>query len=560
MANKNIFKSASPAKSAPVANATNAAGGKAYQSSDKLALAQYATTGVFADGFYTSAEKQLEVALNLANKVDPKFVAQVAVYARQRGFMKDMPAFLLAVLASRGEEGVAVLKKVFNRVIDNGKMLRNFVQVIRSGATGRKSLGNAPKKLVQNWISNRSDEKLFADSVGNEPSLADIIKMVHPKGSTAQRAALYGYICGKEVVTEKKDVAFRSVEAGGKNFKVRESVLLSELPECVQEFEKYKIEKGENVPDVPFQMLTALELGKTEWTQIAMNAPWHMARMNLNTFARHGVLKDQKVVDRLAALLKDEKTLERVKVFPYQLLMAYLATKDSNEIPQKITNALQDALDLSVNHVPSFEGKVHVSVDTSGSMGSPITGNRGSATTVARCVDVAGLIAAMVLRKNSDANLYPFDTEVHALSGTNRRGERYTLNPRDSVMTNAVKLSSFGGGGTDCAAPLREINKHKKHVDVYICVSDNESWVEGSRHSYGSTGVAAEWATIRARCPNAKMININLAVEDTVQILDAKGIMNVGGFSEAIFDVIKTWVENGCAVDGWVKQIEEIDV
>lgn len=549
MANKNIFKSASPAKSAPVANATNAAGGKAYQSSDKLALAQYATTGVFADGFYTSAEKQLEVALNLANKVDPKFVAQVAVYARQRGFMKDMPAFLLAVLASRGEEGVAVLKKVFNRVIDNGKMLRNFVQVIRSGATGRKSLGNAPKKLVQNWISNRSDEKLFADSVGNEPSLADIIKMVHPKGSNAQRAALYGYICGKEVVTDKKDVAFRSVEAGGKNFKVRESVLLSELPECVQEFEKYKVEKGEKIPDVPFQMLTALELGKTEWTQIAMNAPWHMARMNLNTFARHGVLKDQKVVDRLAALLKDEKTIERVKVFPYQLLMAYLATKEDGEIPKKITNALQDALDLSVNHVPSFDGNVYVAVDTSGSMQSAVTGNRGSATTKATCVDVAGLIASMVLRKNKEATVLPFDTSVHKVN----------INPNDSVMTNAVKLA-LRGGGTDCSAPLQEINRNKQKVDVYICVSDNESWVESGSSRYGATGVASEWAKIRARCPNAKMININLAVEDTVQILDANGIMNVGGFSEAIFDVIKTWVDNGCAADGWVKQIEEIDV
>ena len=33
------------------------------------------------------------------------------------------------------------MKAVFPRVIDNGKMLRNFVQVVRSGTVGRKSFG-----------------------------------------------------------------------------------------------------------------------------------------------------------------------------------------------------------------------------------------------------------------------------------------------------------------------------------------------------------------------------------------------------------------------------------
>lgn len=550
MANKSIFKSATPTSKVEPVNTVNAAGGKAYKSTDKQALAQYASTGVFGDGFYTSAEKQLEVTIKLANAVDAEYLAKVAVYSRENGFLKDMPAVLLAVLASRGEEGTSLLKKVFNRVIDNGKMLRNFVQVVRSGVAGRKSLGNAPKKLVQNWIANRSDEKLFADSIGNEPSLADVIKMTHPRGTTEKRIALYGYICGKQVVTKKTDVAFRSVDAGGKQFKVRESVLLSDLPECVQEFERYKAEKTGNVPNVPFQMLTALELGEKEWTQIAMNAPWHMARMNINTFARHGVLKNEAVVDRLSATLSDASVIKKVKVFPYQLLTAYKAVENDSEIPSKIKEALQQALDVSVDNAPTFTGNVHVGVDTSGSMGSAVTGNRGTATSVTRCVDVAGLIASMILRNNKSATLYPFDTDVH----------KSNINPRDSVMTNAMKLASYGGGGTDCAIPLAEINAKKSHVDVYVCVSDNESWVDSGRSTRRGTGVAEQWDIIRKRCPKAKMININLAVEDAVQILDDKGIINIGGFSEAIFDVIKQWVEDGYVADGWVKQIEAIQI
>ena len=47
---------------------------------------------------------------------------------------------------------LALLGQVFGRVVDNGKMLRNFVQILRSGAVGRKSLGTRPKKLVQQWL------------------------------------------------------------------------------------------------------------------------------------------------------------------------------------------------------------------------------------------------------------------------------------------------------------------------------------------------------------------------------------------------------------------------
>ena len=49
---------------------------------------------------------------------------------------------------------------------------------------------------MQRWLERRSDEALFAASVGNDPSLADVIRMVHPKPATPARAALYGYLMG----------------------------------------------------------------------------------------------------------------------------------------------------------------------------------------------------------------------------------------------------------------------------------------------------------------------------------------------------------------------------
>ena len=138
MANKTLFASI-VGKLIPKPDAINEAGGAAYKLSPKAALAQYAATGCLNTTFYASAEEQLTTVLGLArdDEVPPEFVARVAIYARSQGRMKDMPALLCAVLSVRSP---GLLAEVFDRVIDDAKMLRNFMQIMRSGA---RSVGRA---------------------------------------------------------------------------------------------------------------------------------------------------------------------------------------------------------------------------------------------------------------------------------------------------------------------------------------------------------------------------------------------------------------------------------
>ena len=260
MANKTLFQTVRGIFT-PKADAINEAGGLAYKLSPKQALAQFAATGCFSQTFYADAGEQLENVLALAAELDAEFIAKTAIFAREQGFMKDMPALLVAFLASKDK---ALLEKVFPRVIDNGKMLRNFVQIMRSGATGRKSLGSLPKRLVREWFEKRRSEQIFKQSVGQAPSFADILKMVHPKPQDDEKEALYGWFIGREIDADR-------------------------LPEIVKAFERFKNGDTLEVPDVPFQMLTALPISTKEWIEIARNAGWQMTRMNLNTFQRQGV-------------------------------------------------------------------------------------------------------------------------------------------------------------------------------------------------------------------------------------------------------------------------------
>src|SRR5579863_5793106 len=129
MANKTIFRSVI-GKLLPKTNCTNEAGGQAYAMSSRHALAQYAATGCFGQTFYASGEEQLDRVLTLCEAVEPEFIARTALVARRQGHMKDMPALLCAILSIKGP---GLLAEIFDRVIDNPRVLRNFVQIMRSG-------------------------------------------------------------------------------------------------------------------------------------------------------------------------------------------------------------------------------------------------------------------------------------------------------------------------------------------------------------------------------------------------------------------------------------------
>lgn len=141
MANPLLFRSL--LRDAPLANASNQQGAAAFAFIPRHKLAQMVMTGCMNETFYTSGQAQLNDVLATAKDLDDLFLAQLAIYGRERGMMKDMPALLTAILAARGS---ALLPIVFTRVINNGRMLRNFVQILRSGVTGRRSLGTRPKK------------------------------------------------------------------------------------------------------------------------------------------------------------------------------------------------------------------------------------------------------------------------------------------------------------------------------------------------------------------------------------------------------------------------------
>ncbi len=557
MVNKSLFQSITSVL--PRATVVNEAGGPAYKLSAKHALAQMAATGTFGNVYYASAQNQLDAMRKLIDEIDDnEFLAKLAVYSRERAYMKDMPAALLVVLSTRDTK---LMHQVFDRVADNGRVLRTVFQMTRSGQFGRKGLSSSLQRAFQRWLNDASVGKLLSASIGNDPSLRDILRMARPTPKDDARRALFGWLTDKPVEKWAPATA-------------------DHLPSTVQSLVAYRAAETAEAQTliagdlkVRWDLLADSAKGPLIWKAIARQMGPQALRMNLNTLLRHDVFKkpgilgfagtDNAMIDYVAGQLADRDAIARSRQFPYQFLAAYMNASD--EVPSKIKTALHDAAEIACGNVPTLPGPVIIGLDTSGSMGCAVTGNRagrsgrGGGTSKMRCVDVAALFAAAILRRNPDSVVIPFDTQAYKVK----------VDPSDSILSLSARLSKYGGGGTDCSLPFVEANTRyaKQAFAGIVLVSDNESWItSGRRYGYGqngSTGVMTQWEKFKKTqrghgIVDPKLVCIDIQPYGTSQAPERDDILNIGGFGDAVFNVVSSFLENDAS--RFVREVESVEL
>jgi len=159
-----------------------------------------------------------------------------------------------------------------------------------------------------------------------------------------------------------------------------------------------------------------------------------------------------------------------------------------------------------------------------------------------------------------DSIVIPFDTQAYDVR----------VDPSDSILSLSERLAKYGGGGTDCSLPLREANTRyrDKRFAGAILVSDCESWVYKGRSwaagSGGATGVMAEWQQFVKNqlrlgghdIPSPKLVCIDLQAYATTQAPERSDILNIGGFSDAVFQVVSAFLASD--VGRFVAEVESV--
>lgn len=97
--------------------------------------------------------------------------------------------------------------------------------------------------------------------------------------------------------------------------------------------------------------------------------------------------------------------------------------------------------------------------------------------------------------------------------------------------------------------------------DLVLLVSDNQSWVDAGNSRWNNgTETLRQWEILKRRNPNARMVCVDIAPYGTTQAQEREDILNVGGFSDSVFDVIATFANGNMSADHWVGQIEGVEI
>ena len=499
----------------------NRAGGEAFVLTPELELYTAVVTASLSNKFYETASERIDRIASLVGRCDAYFVAQLAVYARQKMNLRSVPLLLVVELAKvhSGDDLVSrTVEKVVVRVDEIMELLSCYQWRNKNNVSGTGD--NAPKKKlgklshqIQAGLQrafNKFDEYQFAkyDRDGLEVKLRDALFLVHPKAKDETQQALFDKIVNKTLETPY--------------------TWETELSALGQ-----KVFGSEAVKKYAFAV---------KWEELIESGKLgYMAMLrNLRNFLLFDISRDK--IKDVADRLSDEYEVYRSKQFPFRFLSAYKELKPiANGKTPILLDALEKAVLASAQNIDGFDenSRVLIACDVSGSMRSPISRNSSVEN-----YDV-GLVLAMLL-KNRCENV------VSGLFGDTWK----VINlPSSGILSNVDALYAQAGSvgySTNGFKVVEYLRTNNIIMDKVMMFTDCQMW-----NSYG-TGqtIRKEWDEYKKIAPNAKLYLFDLAGYGAAPLdIVREDVYLIAGWSDRIFEIL-TAIENGsCAIED-IKKIE----
>ena len=505
----------------------NKAGGQAYSLSVKQKLVTLVLSSFLKDVNYSTGNEQLKELKELCECVEPRFLAKLALYARNEGNMRSVSHVLAGEVAKR-VKGETWTKEFFNKVVSRVDDMNEILSYYFSDKIKDKKHQPIPNAMLKGFKKafNKFSEYQLAKykSENKSVKLIDLVNLIKPKSS------------------EKNGTILVSLEDWKKTKSKKEVVLKNNMVEL------------DSITALVYGFLKSHDTWESELSKVGQE----VSQLDLNTFEKEKLLKEKKakvwenlieskkigyfallrnlrniiqqapdIIPSACKLLIDQELIEKSKVLPFRFLTAFDEIEKiedvSSTIRTQINVALNKALDLSLKNVPVFEGKTLIVVDVSGSMqGKPS--------------NIASIFASVMYKSNyENSDVMLFDT----------RSKMLTLNPLDSTTT-LINSFRYNGGGTDFKCIFTNLNTAYNRI---IILSDMQGWV-----SYDTPVEKFNKYKQRTKC-NPFVYSFDLAGHGTSQF-PKNNIGLFSGFSDKVLDVMSNLEVDKNALINTIEAIE----
>ena len=151
------------------------------------------TTMGVEDKFYEGGEERVRRIADLVRKVEPEFVAQLAVYTREEMHLRSVPLLLLVELANC-HQGDSLVSRAVGRTIQRADEITELLMCYL-WRTGKSDLSGLSCQLRKGLAEafNKFDEYQFAkyNRKNRKVTLRDALALVHPKPKDDRQADIF---------------------------------------------------------------------------------------------------------------------------------------------------------------------------------------------------------------------------------------------------------------------------------------------------------------------------------------------------------------------------------
>ncbi|MBS1529395.1 MAG: TROVE domain-containing protein [Bacteroidetes bacterium] len=505
---------------------TNYEGVKAFVLRPDMELYTAVVTWSLNDSFYEKDEQRLSRLRTLMAKCDPLFIGKLAVYARNKMYMRSVPLVLVTELAKL-HSGDNLVARVTDGVIGRADEITELLACydLLNGRKGPKRLNGLSKQLQKGLQAafNKFDEYQFAKY--NRPAevkLRDALFLVHPKAKDAAQQALFDKIAGNTLETPYTWETELSA-LGQLNF------------------------DSEEAKAAAF---------RAKWEELVDSGKLgYMAMLrNLRNMLEAGISYAH--LQKVCATLASAEQVAKAKQFPFRYLAAYreLLNLDQAQLSAlkklklKLTgastgytgemlDALEKAVQASAANIKGFDANTRVllACDVSGSMQKPV-----SAKSKVLLYDI-GLMLAMLLQsrcRNVQVGMFGDSWKTITV-------------PHNYVLGNVqefYKREGEVGYSTNGYLVIKDLLNRRVKVDKIMLFTDRQLW-----NSSSTTGdhIQPLWLRYKAEvAPEARLYLFDLQGygQSPLQLL-RNDVYLVAGWSDKIFEVLDALEKGGSALD-----------
>jgi 60 kDa SS-A/Ro ribonucleoprotein len=516
----------------------NNAGGFAWAIDEWTRLRRFLILGSEGGTFYAgewNLTRENARAVELCLDADgPRAVAEIVAVSEGGRAPKNDPAiFALAMAAGHRDEATRkAALEALPRVARISTHLFQFAGFVE----GFRGWGRSLRRAVGGWYAGRSPESLAYQAVKYRQregmTHRDLLRLAHPAGRVGGGNPTV-------LVTDGHQRLFEWIARGGSTDglpRIVEGFAAAQAAVTPVRVAELVREYGLPREALPSESLTSAEV----WEALLEDMPMTALVRNLATMTRVGVLTPGSAgTAKAVAQLGDRDRIRKARVHPIALLAA-LRTYASGRgvrgrgtwtpVPQ-LVDALDAAFYTAFENVEPTAKRFLLALDVSGSMAGGMVAGVPELTPR----DASAALALVTAATETRYETVGFFAGESGFTGRSRRFldrqdgiTPLAISPRQRLDDAIRKVSDLPFGGTDCALPMLYALAHDREVDVFVILTDSETWA-GDIHPVHALDEYRRASGIEARLVVVGMVSNGF----TIAAPHDPGMLDVVGFDTA---------------------------